>query len=94
MLKNSTKIYVFKTFAVIIYSALQINGKNLKKQIVVLFFVLYYRKSVLLKVHNVLKNPQILQHKFLILLQQPQSARKERLSPIFVASERGLDASM
>ena len=32
-------------------------------------------------------------HKFLILLQQPQSAHKESLSPIFVASEQGLDAS-
>ena len=27
------------------------------------------------------------------LLQQPKSARKERLSPIFVASEHGLDVS-
>ena len=50
MLKNSTKIRFFKTFAVIIYSALQISGKNLRKQIVVLF----YKESVLLKVHNVL----------------------------------------
>ena len=28
------------------------------------------------------------------LLQQPKSARKERLSPIFVASEQGLDTSV
>ena len=27
------------------------------------------------------------------LLQQPKSARKERLSPIFVASEQGLDVT-
>ena len=38
MLKNSTKIYIFKTFAVIIYSTLQISEKNLRKQIVALFF--------------------------------------------------------
>ena len=71
--------------------------KNLRKRIVALsFFVLCLGKffgEVLLKIHNVLENPQILQHKFLILLQQPKSATKESLSSIFVASEQGLDAS-
>ena len=58
-----------------------------------ILFVLCHRKSVFLKLHNVLENLQILQHKFMILLQQPLSARKESLSPIFVASEQGLDTS-
>ena len=31
--------------------------------------------------------------KFMILLQRPLSAHEERLSPIFVASEQGLDTS-
>ena len=77
-----------------VYSALQSAKKDLRKRIVALSFLYYgYRKSVFLKLHNILENPQILQHEFLISLQQPKTAPGESRYPIFVALERGLNVS-
>ena len=42
---------------------------------------------------NFSANPQISLTWILILLQQPKSAAKASLSPVFVTSEQGLDAS-
>ena len=58
-----------------------------------IFFIMLWTCYIFPQNSNLPEKPQILQHKFLILLQQPKSASKERRYPIFVALERGLNAS-
>ena len=54
-------MYFFKIFIATVYFALQLVEKDLRKKTIALSF-LYYRKSILLKIHNILANLQILRH--------------------------------
>ena len=81
--KDSTQVHFFKTFTALVYSTLQISKKNLRKQMVTLSFILHYRKSAFLKIHNILDNPQIFQQEFCFYFSN-HSQPSKRAYPLYL----------